>query len=418
MDRPLPPGRRRNRRILAGAAIALGVAVLALLVATLLGGVERTIRVPRQTVTIDTAATGLFHDFTPLRGQIAPHDTVYLDALEGGQVSQVLAHAGDRVTAGQPLLTFRNTELELDVLDRVGRLVESITQLQTYEKDLEDTRLANAKAAAEIDYNITRLNRAAERRLTLAATGVISQESEDQIRDELAYDQGLRPLQAASDSREDALRVRQLPAVHEEESSLRQDLVITRAKLDDLTVKAPVAGELTDLVQNVGENHNRGERLGEIVPDTGFKVTATVDEFYLARVRVGQMAQADIDGRTWTLKVTRVYPQVKDGVFSVDLDFVGPPPQGLTTGEAVDGKLSLGGDAPAVILPAGAFLERTGGDWAMVMVGANRAERRRISVGRRNAEQVEVLSGLKPGDRVITSDYTAFERVDRVELTN
>lgn len=418
MDRPLPPGPRRNRRLLVGGTIAVGVAVLALMIAALLGGVERTIRVPRQTVTIDTVTPGVFHDFTPLRGQIAPHDTVYLDALEGGQVAQVLAHAGDRVTEGQPLLTFRNTELELDVLDRVGRLVESITQLQTYEKELEDTRLANAKAAAEIDYNITRLNRAAQRRLTLAAAGVISQESEDQIRDELTYDQGLRPLQVASDAREEALRVRQLPAVHGEEASLRQDLVITRAKLEDLTVKAPVAGELTDLVQNVGENHNRGERLGEIVPDTGFKVTATVDEFYLARVRVGQMAQADIDGKTWTLRVTRVYPQVKDGVFSVDLDFIGSPPQRLTTGEAVDGKLSLGGDAPAVVLPAGAFLERTGGDWAMVMEGANRAERRRITLGRRNAEQVEVLRGLKPGDRVITSDYSAFERVDRVELTN
>lgn len=408
MDRPRPPGPRRNRRIAIGAAVGIGALVLIALAWSLVGGAERTIRVPRPTVTIDRVTQGSFHDFTPLHGQIAPHDTVYLDALEGGQVAQVLSHAGDRVLAGQPLLVFRNSELELDVLDRVGRLVESITQLQTYEKQLEDTRLSNAKAAAEIAYNITRLNRAAQRRTMLASTGVIAQESQDQLLDELAYDRGLAPLQRESDAREEMLRVRQLPAVHQEEASLRQDLAITRAKLGDLTLKAPIAGELTDLVQNVGENHNRGERLGEIVPDTGFKVTATVDEFYLARVRVGQIAQADLGGRTWTLKVTRVYPQVKDGVITVDLDFVGVAPQGLTPGQAVDGKLSLGGDQPALILPAGAFLERSGGDWAMVMAGPDRAERRRITLGRRNAEQVEVLSGLRPGDRVITSDYTAF----------
>jgi HlyD family secretion protein len=418
MDRKVPRSARRNRRIMIGVGSTLALGAIVTLAVAVIGGAQRSVRTPMATVTIDTVEAGVFHDLTPLRGKIAPHDTIYLDALEGGQVARVMAHAGDMVSAGQPLLAFRNTELELDVLDREGRLVESITQLQTYEKQLEDTRLSNEKAAAEIDFNIVRLSRAAARRSELAAAGDIPLEVSDQLKDELAYDTRLRPLQAQSDARQESLRVRQLPEVHAELASLRQSLAITRGKLDDLVVKAPVAGQLTDLVRNIGENHNRGERLGEIVPNTGFKVEASIDEYYLGRVRAGQTAIADIDDKTWKLRVERVYPQVKDSVFTVDLEFDGAAPPGLLPGEAVEGRLSLGGDQPALVLAAGPFLERTGGDWVMVVDPSGRhAIRRRIKIGRRNTEQVEILDGLKPGDRVITSDYAAFEHVDRVDLT-
>lgn len=418
MDRKVPQRKLLGRRTLLGAGVVGAAAVVVLIGFAIVRGAQPTVRVPLQTVTIDQVEQGVFHDFTPLRGKVVPHDTVYLDALEGGQITRVLAHGGDEVRAGQPLLTFRNTELELDVLDREGRLVESITELQTYEKQLQDTRLANEKAAAEIDYNILRLSRAADRRRVLVAKDYISAESNDQLRDELAYDQRLQPLQDASNAREEALRVRQLPQIHAQLASLQQDLVITRSKLDDLVVKAPVSGQLADLVDDIGQNYNRGDRLGEVVANTGFKVSAEVDEYYLGRVKVGQTATADIAGQTWRLRVTRVYPEVKDGVFTVDLEFVGPTPAGLLPGEAVDGKLSLGGDQPALVLAAGPFLDRTGGDWVMVLDSSGRAaQRRRIAIGRRNAEQVEILSGLKPGDRVITSDYAAFEKASRVELT-
>jgi len=418
MDRKVPQSKRRNRRVMidVGSIIALGVAVY--LMAAAFGAAQRSVRLPAATVSIDTVEAGVFHDLTPLRGKVVPHDTVYLDALEGGQVERVMAHAGDMVSAGQPLIAFRNTELELEVLDQEGRLVESMTQLQAFEKQLEDTRLANEKAAVEIAYNVVRLSRAATRRRELASKGYISAESNDQLHDELAYDTRLGPLQAQSNARQESLRLRQLPQIRAELASLRQSLTITRAKLDYLVVKAPVAGQLTDLVQNVGENHNRGDRLGEIVPNTGFKVTATIDEYYLGRVRTGQIASVDVDDRTWRLRVERVYPQVRDSVFTVDLAFDGVAPAGLLPGQAVNGRLSLGGDQPAVVLPAGPFLERSGGDWVMIVDPSGRhAERRRIKIGRRNTDQVEIVSGLKPGDRVITSDYAAFEKIDRVDLT-
>jgi HlyD family secretion protein len=179
-----------------------------------------------------------------------------------------------------------------------------------------------------------------------------------------------------------------------------------------------VAGRLTDMDIKLGEIRARGARLGQIVADTGFKLQAQVDEYYLDRVRVGQTGEVDLDGRPVKVRVTRVDPQVKNATFQVDLAFDGVSPRGLLPGQALEGRLTLGGDRSALILPAGAFLERTGGDWVMVAdAGAGRADRRRVKIGRRSADQVEVLSGLRPGERVIVSDYAAFEKVDRVVLT-
>ena len=387
------------------------------LAAAVLGDAKSSVRVPTQNVTLSTVRPGVFHDLVVLRAIAQPKDVIYLDALEGGQVQEVLAQAGDIVAAGQPLLRFRNTELELEVLDREGRLVESITQLQTYEKQLEDARVANEKAAAQIAYDITRLQRIAERRDALVAKGYVTKDLYEQVHDELEHNRKLLPLQTASNAQQDALRRRQIPQIQGELTTLQESLKVTRGKLDSLVVRAPVAGRLTDMDIKLGEIRNRGQRLGQIVADTGFKLQAQIDEYYLDRVRAGQTGDVTIEDRQVPVRVTRVDPQVKNATFQVDLTFEGAMPRGLLPGQALEGRLTLGGDRPALILPAGPFLERTGGDWVMVADGGgSHADRRRVKIGRRSAEQVEVLSGLKPGERVITSDYSGFEKVDRVVL--
>jgi HlyD family secretion protein len=417
MDRPIerPMWRRRRTLVVAGAlAAVLSTAGLA---AAMLADAKTSVRVPIQNVTLGTVQPGVFHDFVTLRATAQPKDVVYLDALEGGQVQEVLAQAGDMLSIGQPLLRFRNTELELEVLDREGRLVESITQLQTYEKQLEDARVANEKAAAQIQYDITRLQRTAERRDALAAKGYVTKDLYDQVHDELDHNRKLLPLQTASNAEQDALRRRQIPQIRSELATLQESLKVTRGKLDSLVVRAPVAGRLTDMDIKVGEIRNRGQRLGQIVADTGFKLQAQIDEYYLDRVRTGQTGDVTIEDRQVPVRVTRVDPQVKNATFQVDLAFEGAMPRGLLPGQALEGQLTLGGDRPALILPAGPFLERTGGDWVMVADSSgSHADRRRIKIGRRSAEQVEVLGGLAPGERVITSDYAAFEKVDRVNL--
>jgi HlyD family secretion protein len=417
MDRQIerPPWRRKRVIVAAGATVA--ALALTGLGAMVVADAKSSVRLPIQNVTLGTVTRGVFHDFVVLRATAQPKDVIYLDALEGGQVQAVLAQAGDVVAEGQPLLRFRNTELELEVLDREGRLVESITQLQSYEKQLEDARVANEKAAAQIAYDITRLQRTAERRDALAAKGFVTKDLYEQVHDELDHNRKLLPLQTTSNAEQEVLRRRQIPQIHSELTTLQESLAVTRSKLDSLTVRAPVAGRLTDMDIKVGEIRNRGQRLGQIVADTGFKLQAQIDEYYLDRVRAGQTGVVTIENRDVAVRVTRVDPQVKNATFQVDLAFDGAMPRGLLPGQALEGRLTLGGDRPALVLPSGGFLERTGGDWAMVAsADGGHADRRRIKIGRRSAEQVEVLAGLKAGERVITSDYTGLEKVDRVIL--
>lgn len=399
----------------AGAGIAIGLVLLA--AAIVFGNSERTIRLAATSVTIATANRGVFHDLIPLRGTVAALNTVYVDAPEGGRIQRVLAQAGDSVIGGQPLVDLTNTELELDVLDREGRLIESITQLQAYQTQLEQNRVANQKALAQIDYNVIDTRRALDRRKTLLAQNLVPVEAVDQLQDQLNYESRLRPMQEQSNRTQEELRVRQLPQIGRQIQTLEQDVKITHGTLDDLVVRAPVSGRLTAMDLKIGQTLERDGRVAVITPGTGYKLSATVDEYYLGRVKEGQVADIEIGDATWPLRVNRVYPQVTDGSFAVDLAFIGKEPPGLLPGQNLQGKLTLGADRTGTILPAGAFLEVTGGDWVFVLSKDGRfARRQRIKVGRRSAEQVEVLSGLAPGERVIISDYTGLERIDRIDL--
>jgi len=419
MDSPiLRPWWRKPQWIRTG--IAVGALVLiAVGAAMFMGNAERSLRVNAEQITIAEVTRGVFNDFIPLRASVVALDTIYLDAIEGGRVERVLAQPGDMVAAGQPLVELSNTQLELDVLDREGRLIESLTQLQTYETNLEQIRITNQKALAQIEYDIVRLERALNRRKQLASRGLESAESRESLEDELAHQKKLHPMQDETNRKQEELRQRQLPQIHAQMEKLQRDLQITHGKLANLRVVAPVAGRLTSMDLKVGENRNRGERLAEITPETGYKLAAAVDEYYLGRVRNGQTAEVDIDGKRWQLTVGRIYPQVKNGTFDVDLLFAGSAPEGLLPGRALQGKLSLGEDREALLLPAGAFLDETGGDWIFVLgADAASAHRRTVKLGRRNPEQVEVLANLAPGDRVIVSDYSTFGRIERVDITN
>lgn len=415
MDRPIVrPWWREPKWAYAGIGAS---AVFALTALTSLSVPQRSLRADRDRLTIATVIEGEFHDFIPLRAQVVPRETVYLDALEGGRVDRVFVEPGDFVTAGQPIVQLSNTELELNVLDREARLIESLTQLQLYQTQLEQNRLANDTALANIEYEIVRLTRASQRRKRLAANGMVPQEESQALQDELEHMLRLKPLQGESNERQNALRIRQLPQIDAQLEKLQKDIEITRSKLDNLMVRAPVDGRMTAIDLKVGENRNRGERLGEITPDSGFKLIAAVDEYYLGRLHKGQSATVKIDERDWPLRVVRVYPQVRGGTFNVDLAFEGTPPEGLLPGQAVQGKFALETKSNATMLPTGPFLQHTGGDWIFVLgEDGETAYRRRIRLGRRNIEQLEVLSGLEPGERVITSDYSSYEKVERIDL--
>jgi len=411
-----PAGWPLPARIAAVVAMALGVVALGLRL-TANGGV-RTLRVPLEQVTIAAVERGVFHDLIPLHATVVPRETVYVNAIDGGRVDRVLVEPGDVVQEGQPIVELRNSNLALQVVQEESQLNQAISQLQENEIALEQQQLSNARALAEIDYNLVRLGRSSARREGLAAKGLVSAEDRDRITDELVYYQKLRPIQQESSERQTELYDRLLPDIHQQLKILRGNLAVVHDKLDSLIVRAPVTGKVTAMDLKVGETPAAGERLAEIAPQTGMKLAADVDEFYLPRVRPGQTATMDIEGRPMSVTVRRVYPQVHNGQFRVDLDFSSTSPPTLVEGAAEQGRLQLGGDTAALVLPTGPFLERTGGDWAFVVAADGRsAERRRLKVGRRNSEQLEIAGGLAAGERVITSDYTGLDQSDRLVLT-
>ena len=394
-------------------AILIGIRLIA-------GSGEKTLRVPKAQLAVATVEQGVFHDLIPLRAQVEPRETLYVDAVDGGRVDRVLVEPGDRVQQGQPLIELSNTNLALSVIQQESQLNEAMSQLQQNEIALEQNDLANNRALAEIEYNLVKLGRSAARREALVVGGATSREDRDDVVDQLAYYRRLQPIQAASSKRQSDLRDRLLPDIRHQLLSLRANLDVVESKLAGLIVRAPISGVVTAIDLKVGQLRNPGERLAEVTPESGMKLSANVDEYYLARVHIGQSAAVDVDGMQLNATVHRVSPQVTEQPgFNIDLDFTDKVRRTSSPGETSQGRLQLGGESQARILPVGAFVDRTGGDWVFVLAKDGKtAQRTRIRVGRRTSEQLEILGGLDAGAKVITSDYTGLDRADRIVLTD
>lgn len=404
---------RRSGWIGALVLLVLGLAGAA----TIRGTGERRLTVAAATVTVAPARSALFRDVVAIHGTLQPKEVIYLDAVAGGQVAQILARPGDRVTTGQPLLVFRNAQLVRDVLDNAGRLVESITQVQTFETQLETNRATNDKTLTELESTLTTLEQKAARVDPLTARGFYPRGEADALHVDLARYRRLQAVQEATNRRQEALRGKQLPRLRSEQERLGRSLDATHAQLDELTVRAPVAGILTQIDLKLGQNRNRGDRLAEITSDAGFRVTAEIDEYYLPRVRAGQDADMTFDGRSLGGRITRVRPEVKNGAFTVEIDFTGTQPESATPGAAIEGELTLGADRRALVLPSAAAAQGSGELFVLSPDGGD-ARRRAVRFGRRNPAQVEVLYGLAPGERAIVSDTSTWSRIDRIDLTD
>lgn len=415
MDRKLEPPRLSPLKLAAGAAaLAAGGAALYYFAQT--SGV-RSFAVERERVTIASAQAGRFLDFIPIRGNVTPLTTVYLDAIEGGRVETVHREEGGLVEQGEPIVELGNTALQLDVISREAQVSEQINNLRNTRLAMEQNRLALRSELVEIDYQITRLTRLAERRRALVDDGLVSLEEYEATVDELEYYRNRREVTVESQQSDARMRLAQIDSLEASIDQLERNLTIARRNLENLTITAPIAGRLTALDAEVGQSKARGERLGRIDAVDDFKVTAQVDEFYLTRTRSGQRAEFTLGGEPYTLTVDKVYPQVQEGQFQVDLAFDGPAPANLRRGQTLQIRLELGDPGRALLLARGGFYQDTGGNWAFVLdESGDYAERRPIRLGRRNPEHFEVLEGLEAGDRVITSEYGAFTDMDRVVL--
>ena len=365
-------------------------------------------------LTIAEVRQGTFEDFLPLRGRVTPLLTVYLDAVEGGRVEQLLVEDGAQVVKGQPLAVLSNADLQLSTLARQTEVEQQLNNMRSQELALQQTRSANRRDLNQAEIDLSKARRLHDLQRPLADKGFVSAKMFNDTKDDLTYQQRRLAILRKSIAEDEQLQASQLAQLRASASSLNQSLSIARSSLSQLQLRAPVSGQLSGFSIQLGQSLERGERLGQIDSAGRSKLVADVDEFYLGRVAVGQTASIDVDGKAYGLKVAKIYPQVRSGQFQIDLVFDGPEPPSLQRGQTMQTKLTLGDSSRALLIPNGAFFNDTGGNWVFVVDG-NGATRRAVQLGRKNNDFIEVLGGLKPGDRVITSSYSGL--VDKDHLS-
>ena len=313
------------------------------------------------------------------------------------------------VTAGQALLVLTNDNLTLQTLSSEAQLQEQISAMRSQRLALDQNQLNLAQQLAQLDYDVQRIRREQERLGDLVARGFAAPQDLERLDDELAYAQRRRQLTRQgyrADSLSRALQLQQMDATMDR---LYRNLELVQQTMQNLVVRAPVAGQLTAFNAEVGEAKPAGTRLGQVDVLEGYKVRVPIDEHYITRVAIGQTARTTVDGAEYPLMVTMVYPEVRDGRFEVDMAFLGDEPPTIRRGQSLRLRLELGDPEQALLLARGGFYQTTGGNWAFVLTpdGA-RAVRRPITLGRQNPQFYEVTEGLVPGDRVVTSSYDTF----------
>lgn len=400
-------------------AITAGVAALAFLAILLFDTADgQNLSVSADRVTLSKVARGKFEDFVPIRGRVTPLSTVYLDAIEGGRIERILVEDGAKLEAGDLIVELSNTTLQLEVTRNEAVVTEQLNNIRRIELELEQNRLSHKRNLIEINYQLSRLEKQFEREQKLMESRTISRVQLENTQDELEYYRSRRVVTLESQKTDARLQAAQLTFLTGAGVRLERNLELSRKNLEALNVRAPVAGTLSGFNVEVGQSIAAGGRLGQIDDADDYKIVASIDEFYLDRVDIKQFATFDRGGKTYRLRVNKIYPQVKNGQFEADLVFDGEQPDGIRRGQTLQAKLTLGDSEDAVLIPNGPFLQDTGGNWLFVVTpDGDEAIRRTVRLGRRNAQFIEVLEGLEVGETVLTSPYGDFLKMDRLRLT-
>ena len=374
-----------------------------------------TLAVSAEEITTATAQSAPFQDYLPVRAAVAPLRTVYVGAVEGGQVERVVALDGASVRTGDVLATLSNPQLQLDVTSREAQIAGQLGGVSAQRLALQQDQATQDNAVAETSYNLLKAQRELAIRESLHAQGFESDAGVKSFQDEVRYYTTRLATLRTARAQGKVIVARQQDEIDRTAAGLRRNLAVVDRSLDALTLRAPLAGRLTNFLLQPGQTLKQGDQIGQIDSEDSYRLDADIDEFYLARVMQGQRATAAFDGRVSALHVSRVKPQVSNGQFRAELVFDGPPPPGLRRGESADVRLTLGRTSEALVLPNGPWLEGSGGSFAYVFDdGKGTAIRRAMTTGRRNPEQVDVTSGLRPGERVVTSSYARFQAFSRL----
>ena len=407
MDRVLPKRFWTTQRI---ALFGGGAVLVALLVYTFfLADRRSTLNVEKDKITISNVTTGPFDDFIAVTGVVLPLKTIRLDAIAGGYVTEKLVEGGTKVKQGDVLLRLENQTLRLNFLQSETEANRLVNDLQNTRQRLRVERYSLRKALSDLDFQISQAKDVFDRQAKLFDEKVIS--AQEYTKAKLDYERLIeqRKIEAESQKYQEDNARTQIKLLEGTLARTQKNVALWQQTLNNLVVKAPVSGLLSSMDIEVGSNINQGQNIGQIDDLNGFKMRVGVDEHYLNRIFTGLQGTFEFNGQKHQLEITRVYPEVRSGRFEVDMVFVSGTPKGIKRGQSSPIQLELGKAAQATLIPVGGFFSDTGGNWVYVVdKSGNRATKRNITLGRKNPEYYEVLEGLQPGEKVITSSYENF----------
>ena len=390
--------------------VAAAAALAALLVWIVLGTTASTMTVDATDITISDVTRGKFDDYVRLNGQVLPIQVVQISPEEGGIVREKVVEEGTRVRKGDVILRLSNSNLDLQILNAEAELAEKQNLLRNTQVAMQQDRLNNRTEQATLDTDCDRKRRAYEQNARLYKERLISKEVYLQSREDYKLARRKQSLISQRLKQDSLYRHVQMAQMEDNLDNMRKNVLLVRDRKNKLEVRSAIDGELGLLDVELGQNIAAGQNIGQINDLSDFKVQAQIDEHYIDRVRPGLSASFSRDGKTYRLRVRKVYPEVRNGTFRTDFVFVGERPAQMRSGQTFYVELALGKSQQATLIPRGTFFQPTGGNWIFVLDKSGRkAYRRNISIARQNPQYYEVTDGLEPGERVITSGYEAFK---------
>lgn len=415
MDRVIAKKTWTSKRILIIAGI-VGLAVLIFSSVYFSSGKSR-LNVDTERLTISEIKMGAFQEFIPVNGIVLPQTTIYLDALEGGRVEEKYVEDGAMMKKEQPILRLSNTDLELSLANQETQVFNVLTQMNISRNNATQNTTGKLNQMADVDNALAEAERIYKLNKRLYDQKVIGQQEFQQS--ENNYNYQVRRKKLSDDIlKQDGSAVKLMSNQDRQSLSRMQNtLALMRKKVGDLIVRSPIDGQLTSLDAEIGQSKNKGERLGQIDAATGFKVRVDVDEHYISRIFIGLKGLAAIAGKDYKLTIKKVFTQVTNGRFQVDMEFDGAAPEGIRRGQTLQIRLALSDETQALLVAKGGFYQQTGGNWIFkVSENGGTAYKVDIQLGRQNPDYYEVLQGLKPGDKVVTSSYENYGTMQELIL--
>jgi HlyD family secretion protein len=415
MDRVIPHQRFSKKRMLYVSGIS-SIVILIMLAFVFTSGKSR-LNVNSERVIISEVQKGSFREFIAISGIVMPITTIYLDAMEGGRVDELLVEDGAIVKKGQAILKLVNTDLELSLANQETAVFQVFTQMQNTRNNSTQNTIRMRNQLADVEFAMIEAERLYKVNKGLFDKGVIPEQDYKAALNNYNYQIQRKNLTLETLKQDSISSSQEIKQMQETYERLNNTLQLMRKKVDDLVVKAPVDGQLTSLDAEIGQSKNKGQRLGQVDIVTGFKARADIDEHYISRIFTGLSGDFGISSDTFNLKINKVYTQVSNGKFQVDMQFEGKKPEGIRRGQTLQVRLALGDETTALLLPKGGFFQETGGNWIFKLNKAgNVAFKTNIQLGRQNPQYYEVLGGLDIGDKVVTSGYENYGKTDEIVL--